>query len=50
MKFKIDIEYLIPLLDLFLSILFRYNLDIHTIDLDAYVEESLYYIKGNKDY
>jgi len=38
LKFKIDIEYLLPALDLFLSLLMREVSGLHQIDLAAYAE------------
>ena len=50
LKFKIDIEYLLPLLDLFLSLLMRQVSGLHKIDLDAYAEQAEIYMKTTNDY
>ena len=48
--FKIDIEYLYPLIDLFTSLLIRNVNGLHEIDLHAYAEQSKIYMHGTADY
>jgi len=50
MKVKIDIEYLLPLIDLFTSILIREVSGLHQIDLAAYAEQSKIYMTGSAAY
>ena len=50
MKIKLDIEYLLPLIDLFMSILIRNVSGLHQIDLAAYAEQSKIYMNGSSDY
>ena len=50
LKFKIDIEYLLPALDLFLSLLMRKVSGLHMIDLEAYAEQSEIYMTKTNDY
>ena len=47
---KIDIEYLFPLIDLYISLLIREVSGLHQIDLAAYVEQSEIYMKKTNDY
>jgi len=47
---KIDIEILWPIIDLFTSLVIRKVSGCHQIDLAAYAEQSLIYMKGNNDY
>lgn len=50
MKLKLDIEYLLPLVDLFMSLLIRKVSGCHQIDLAAYAEQSMIYMNGSADY
>ena len=49
-SFKIDIEYLFPLIDLYISLVVRTVSGLHQIDLAAYVEQSEIYMKKTNDY
>lgn len=44
LKFKIDIEYLLPILDLWISLVVRKVSGVHVIDLEAYAEQSQIYM------
>ena len=46
----IDIEYLLPILDLYSSFVIRGVSGLHKIDLPAYAEQSAIYLNGTKDY
>jgi hypothetical protein len=46
----IDIEYLLPILDLYSSLVIRGVSGLHKIDLPAYAEQSAIYLNGTKDY
>lgn len=48
--FKIDIEYLFPLIDLWMSLVVRSVSGCHQIDLGAYAEQSEIYLKQTNDY
>lgn len=50
LAFKIDIEYLFPLIDLWMSIVVRKISGCHQIDLAAYAEQSEIYLKHTSDY
>ena len=50
LKLKLDIEYLLPLVDLFMSLLIREVSGLHLIDLDAYSEQSIIYMTKTNDY
>ena len=51
MKVSIDIEYLLPILDLWMSLVIRKISGLHQIDLEAYREQSAIYLKSsNPDY
>ena len=47
---KIDIEYLLPLLDLWISLVVRKVSGCHQIDLAAYAEQSKIYMTTTNDY
>lgn len=47
---KLDIEYLLPLLDLYTSLLIAKIGGFGKIDLDAYAEQSKIYMHGSSDY
>jgi len=48
--FKLDIEYLLPLLDLWISLVIRKVSGVHVIDLEAYAEQSQIYMQKTNDY
>lgn len=49
-KFRLDIEYLFPLLDLWMSVIVIAVSGCHNIDLEAYAEQSEIYLKKTNDY
>ena len=50
MKFTVDIEILLPLIDLWLSLIFKTIAGVHMIDQEAYIEQSKIYMTGSADY
>lgn len=49
-KFKLDIEILFPLIDIWMSYVVRKTGGCHLIDLAAYAEQSEIYLKQTNDY
>lgn len=50
LKFKIDIEHLLPICDLWISLVVRQVSGLHQIDLAAYAEQSKIYMTKTNDY
>ena len=50
LSFSLDIEYLFPLLDLWMSVIVIAVSECHNIDLEAYAEQSAIYLKHTNDY